>query len=497
MGYKRLADLCAEFGWAEDATWIRRRLAEADVGDLDALPDLAELSLARERSAQSEPREVEPDEVEAAASQDAVPEKDSPSIDRVAGSDEVLPPGVNSEERQLICNRLREVTSLAHTHGLFMHGRGYQGPTELPKVTWQSKEKPRDDHECPDWLKATEYTDTPEVARAKVTELARLLRLSRKTVLYTGAGISASAVGQAARSGENTVGFKKDPLAAQPTLTHFALGQLGLRGLVHGWVQQNHDGLPQKAGFPQQCINEIHGSWFDPGNPVVKYSGRLHSRAHPWMENDAQTADLVLVLGTSLGGLNADQVANNAAVRSLEPGAGSLGTVCINLQQTAVDGMMTLRIFGKSDDVLQALLLELGFGKLAPRAPPWPSVSRALVPYDGDGRLLPPTEPRWMWLDLTDRAKVRITPGHNIQGARQPKYMHIGADQPVTYKGTKRKPALGFGVVLRREQYHFLLHIEGEGMHLGLWWLAAAMKGAVPVLPVVNQTPSYDTKPAS
>ena len=27
------------------------------------------------------------------------------------------------------------------------------------------------------------------------------------------------------------------------------------------WVQQNHDGLPQKAGFPQWLLNEIHGSW--------------------------------------------------------------------------------------------------------------------------------------------------------------------------------------------------------------------------------------------
>ena len=27
------------------------------------------------------------------------------------------------------------------------------------------------------------------------------------------------------------------------------------------WVQQNHDGLPQKAGFPQQDMIEIHGSW--------------------------------------------------------------------------------------------------------------------------------------------------------------------------------------------------------------------------------------------
>ncbi len=56
------------------------------------------------------------------------------------------------------------------------------------------------------------------------------------------------------------------------------------------------------------------------------------------MEHDAQTADLVLVIGTSLGGLNADQVASNAADRSqinkpyLGANGGALGTVIINLQ---------------------------------------------------------------------------------------------------------------------------------------------------------------------
>ena len=40
---------------------------------------------------------------------------------------------------------------------------------------------------------------------------------------------------------------------------------------------------------------------------VVKYSGSLHDRSYPWMREDAETADLCLVLGTSLGGLNADQ----------------------------------------------------------------------------------------------------------------------------------------------------------------------------------------------
>merc|ERR1719238_1936158 len=149
----------------------------------------------------------------------------------------------------------------------------------------------------------------------------------------------------------------------KPTYTHFALAYLAQQGLVHGWVQQNHDGLPQKAGFPQHKINEIHGSWYDPSNPVVKYSGTLHERAYPWMENDAETADLVLVLGTSLGGLNADQVATNCAERSLFP-TGGLGTVCINLQQTAEDGKMTLRLFGKSDDLLAMIIKELGFEPL-------------------------------------------------------------------------------------------------------------------------------------
>jgi hypothetical protein len=306
------------------------------------------------------------------------------------------------------------------------------------------------------------------------------MRMSRKTVLYTGAGISAAVIGQAALSGQNKVGWKPDKLSCPPTFTHHALGFLGKRGVIHSWVQQNHDGLPQKAGFPQECINEIHGSWYDPSNPVVKYSGSLHQRAFPWMEDDAETADLVLVLGTSLGGLNADQVAENAAERSLRAG-GALGTVCINLQQTPHDGKMTLRFFGRSDDILPMLLEELGFEPLKPAKTHWPEVSRVLVPYDAQGRLLPAGSKK-MWLDLRDRQRIKITPGHNIQGAKQPQYMHIG----------KAKP--GHGSVLQRDEStsSFSLSIEGANMRLGLWWLDAAMRGAVDVLPIVNENPLYE-----
>jgi len=295
------------------------------------------------------------------------------------------------------------------------------------------------------------------------------------------------------------VGWKADTRKASPTFTHHALGFLGRNGLIHSWVQQNHDGLPQKAGFPQEFINEIHGSWYDPCNPVVKYSGSLHDRAFPWMEDDANTADLVIVLGTSLGGLNADQVAINTAERSLiaGPGGGSggaLGTVCINLQQTEQDGKMTLRLFGKSDDILRGLLAELGFGRIRLDPVTWPLVSRAQVPYDAEGRRLPAGARRLMWLDLGDGQQVRITAGHNIQGARQPQYMHIGASRPYVYKGVRREPGVGLGRIVRRDEASssFMLEIEGVQMRLGIWWLDSAMRGGVDALPIVNVNPQFE-----
>jgi len=461
--------------------------AGVNVDDWNFVEDLAELSLSRVGSGDHHPPEQPADQDEPGDTSVADP-LGPPELARSASEEE------REATRHAIRSILHEVPFLEHTHELFMHGRGFQGALKAPKATWVCQKPPRDDHDCPKWLTATEFCDNASVSRAKIKQLAALMRVSRRTVLYTGAGISAAVVGQAARSGQNTVGWESSPLMARPTPTHFALGFLGLQGLIHSWVQQNHDGLPQKAGFPQERINEIHGSWFDPSNPVVKYSGTLHSRAYPWMREDAVTADLVLVLGTSLGGLNADQIATNAAERSCMAGPHSaLGTVCINLQQTAEDGKMTLRLFGRSDDILRALVRELGFGSVPSRAPSWPSVSHALVPYDADGCRLPEGDRRRMWLDLRDRAKVRITPGHNIQGAKQPMYMHIGATQPVIFRGQKRAPAPGNGTVLRRELDHFLLNIEGQTMQLGVWWLVSAMNGAAEALPVVNQRPTFET----
>lgn len=89
--------------------------------------------------------------------------------------------------------------------------------------------------------------------------------------------------------------------------------------------------LPQKAGFPQEKINEIHGAWFDPSNPVVQFSGSLRGDLFEWMAEWEKKADLCLCLGTSLSGMNADRMANTPAKKSLKGQA--LGTILINLQQ--------------------------------------------------------------------------------------------------------------------------------------------------------------------
>jgi len=374
---------------------------------------------------------------------------------------------------------------LEHTHPNFCHGRIFRKPLPVPLVVWKSEKKPRDDHDAPDWLTASEFVDQDDAMDTKLSDFADLLKASKKTVVYSGAGISRGAgIGQAAR-GRGGSGRNKTT-TADPTFTHYALSALAKMGLIHGWVQQNHDGLPQKAGFPQECINEIHGSWYDPSNPVVLYSGNLKKYECKWMEHDAATADLALVVGTSLGGLNADQVAIRTAVRSVSGGA--LGMVMINLQQTEHDGKSTVRLFGSSDDVLKLLMDKLNAPPPAMSPAVFTGERRMVVPYDENGNR---SETAKMWLDLRRNAAIRINPNHNIQGAKQPCYLHIGAKRPRKIEGELRQNGPGHGVVSKwsKKKVGIDLQIEGVHMLLGQWWLEAAARGGPPSIPVINLNP--------
>ena len=96
-------------------------------------------------------------------------------------------------------------------------------------------------------------------------------------------------------------------------------------------------------------------------------------------------------------------------------------------------GGMSLRIFGKSDDVLKMLLLELGvggdeiktIGKEVRCNDVWSKDSKVLVPYDREGNRIPEGSDRWMWLDLNDGAHIKLTKGHNVVGSGQPCFRGI------------------------------------------------------------------------
>ena len=48
-----------------------------------------------------------------------------------------------------------------------------------PSVTWTSDDRPRHDHQTPDWITATEFQDVNNVLNDKVERLAALLKLSK------------------------------------------------------------------------------------------------------------------------------------------------------------------------------------------------------------------------------------------------------------------------------------------------------------------------------
>lgn len=118
----------------------------------------------------------------------------------------------------------------------------------------------------------------------KITQLAQLLKDSKRTLVLTGAGASTESGIPDFRSGKSGLwekynpqevasiqALKKDPkefyrlnlrwweecLQAQPNKTHYALAQLEKMGFLLGVITQNIDGLHQRAG--SERVWEVHG----------------------------------------------------------------------------------------------------------------------------------------------------------------------------------------------------------------------------------------------
>lgn len=259
---------------------------------------------------------------------------------------------------------------------------------------------------------AHEYEEEPEVFREKIILLAKMIIASPATIAYTGAGISTAAgvpdyasesagkksqVSQllhSSRSQKEEEEEDDEPARkkkkkgslfdkadkAQPTRAHLILERIYRCGWLHWWCQQNHDGLPQKAGIPQEIMNEIHGSWFDPSNRVINFSENLRHDLFEDLMHWERKGHLCLAIGTSLSGMNSDRLVVSIGSRAqtkfkkfskknpltpelFESDLNKLaeigGSVIIGYQCTQLDHLASLRIYSTIDKVFQALFREL------------------------------------------------------------------------------------------------------------------------------------------
>lgn len=325
-------------------------------------------------------------------------------------------------------------------------------------------------------LKAHEYLDDEDVLLAKVRLLASMLQQAKSTVAYTGAGISVTAgipdwATKSASSASNLSGKALAEIAAsaQPTLAHRVLTAAHFAGLLPRWIQQNHDGLPQKAGFPQEAMNEIHGAIFDPSNPIVPMHGKVRDDLHTDLLRSQRNDDLVLALGSSLCGMAADELVTVVADRARRGKA--MGVVIISLQQTVRDEDAALRIFAPIDHVAELLAQELQLEVMetgTPYVPRLPIGMQLLediysVTYGHDGFLLAPGCAR-NTLDLSRGALVRVTAGPH-------------RNMRATVDGKDKEG-----------HYRLRLHSSQreEMVLLGSWWVEAAVLGTTSYIPVTS-----------
>ena len=280
-------------------------------------------------------------------------------------------------------------------------------------------------------------------------------------------------------------------MLAQPTLGHRVLAALGNAGHLHRLVQQNHDGLPQKAGMPQQLVNEIHGAIHDPSNPVVPMSGNLRSDLFADLLDCEARADLTIAVGTSLCGMNSDRVVATPAAKAARGQA--LGAVVVGLQRTVMDERATLRIFATIDRVCELLAeamdLEVppapaGFFRPAVLGDDAAGDDKYVLcglRYDARGNRC--KEPNWATaLDVRDGAQLVLAAGP-----------HAGARGEVD--GTDREGAPKCRFKVRLKKGATALHPWGAP--LGLWHLQAAADATVAQLPVVNPPADDDTSEAA
>jgi len=259
----------------------------------------------------------------------------------------------------------------------------------------------------------TEYEEDENTLEEKIDQLATLIQEAEKVVFFTGAGISTAAkisdyrgpTGVWTRKAqglppEKSVAFTE----AIPTLTHMALKTLILDlPQAQHIISQNVDGLHRRSGISRENISELHGNTFKEvcwncnadfirrqevrgrikapktcreclqkvphychctGRQCPKCGSNLKDSIIHFQENLPESellagfehsgdATVHIVLGSSLR-------VRPACEMPLETKKNGGSLVIINLQHTPYDEQCAVRIYAKTDQVMEALMQKLG-----------------------------------------------------------------------------------------------------------------------------------------
>jgi len=252
-----------------------------------------------------------------------------------------------------------------------------------------------------------EYEEGEEDLRNKVKSLAEKVKKSQHFVAFTGAGISTSAKIPDFRGPKGVWTMKQQGKEATmeitceqavPTTCHMALVELQNQNVLKYVVSQNVDGLHKRSGIKPEQISELHGNIYlevcdDCGteylrpfsvtehsgddvdcskmsftemahctgrrcdackgilrDTIINFGESLPSYILKRAKKNSKQCDLMLILGSSLTVSPANQLPLYATEM-----------VIVNMQKTEYDSKAALRIFAKTDTVMQMLMEELGY----------------------------------------------------------------------------------------------------------------------------------------
>lgn len=234
----------------------------------------------------------------------------------------------------------------------------------------------------------TEFEDSPTELATKLDALVGLVKASKRTVVFTGAGVSTAA---GIRDFRGDGGLDKNPVPLvmigafekklewlRPTAGHMGIAAMVANGVVDFVATSNHDGLHEKSGVPSDRIANVFGNVYVEqcgackaefqrgcitphlGRKCETCGGRLRKTGTRMgamtpevplarATAAAEGADLALVFGSSM----------TVSPFCNLPGLASR-MVLVNLQETAFDSDAELTIHAKCDDVVAHLCDAMG-----------------------------------------------------------------------------------------------------------------------------------------